>query len=284
MSVPAAYTKASALGPGIETRFDSACGRLATASCNGALRSFRSILGRGKAAINMPLPKLVRFVEEGSYLNIYELVARETGLSGADLEGAVLDRLKDFGPLRLKLDRLFCFEFDTHYASFNLGGAGARRYGSCCVVFDLGHWAPFHTCFAGDSIRACCSSGRAPLLADDEILASFGTGADLDRLAVIRHERFLERHAHTLDPGEVRDILEADDSLFEIHLHGPVTRDLVQEVRLSRADYHHFCDLAERARGLSGPLPWEFDSVEPFQAMLAALDRFDIPLVLAEGG
>ncbi|MFY9825106.1 MAG: hypothetical protein WAM82_27255 [Thermoanaerobaculia bacterium] len=284
MSVPAAYTRALALGPGIEGRFETACGRLRSASCNGALRSFRSILARGKAAINMPLPKLVRFVEEGSYLNIYELVARETGLAGEELERAVSERLKDFGPLRLKLDRLFCFELETHYASFNLGGAGARRYGSCCVIFDLAHWAPYHTCFAGDSIRACCNSGREPLLTDEEILSSFGTGADLDRLAAIRYERFLERHAHTLDPGEVRDILEADDSLFEIHVHGPVTRDLVQEVRLSRADYHHLCDLAERARGLSGPLPWEFDSVGPFQAMLAALDRFDIPLVLAEGG
>jgi hypothetical protein len=284
MSFPAAYARALVLRPGIQTRFEAVRERLRIASCNGALRSFRSILSRGKAAVNMPISKVVRFIEEGNYLNIYEFVARETGLSGDELERAVLERLKEFGPLRLKLDHLFCFQFDTHYASFNLGGAGARRYGSCCVIFDLRHWAPFHTCFAGDSIRACCSPSREPLLADDEILASFGTGEDLDRLAVIRHERFLERQAHSLDPGEVRDILEADDSLFEIHLHGPVTRDLIQEVRLSRADYHHLCDLAERAKGHAAPLPWEFDSVEPFQAMLAALDRFDIPLVLAEGG
>jgi hypothetical protein len=232
----------------------------------------------------MPITKVARFVEEGSYLNIYEFVARETGLSGEDLERSVLERLKEFGPLRLKLDRLFCFQHDTHYASFNLGGAGARRYGSCCVTFDLRHWAPFHTCFAGDSIRACCSPEKEPLLKDEEILTSFGIGEDLDRLAVIRHERFLERQAHGLDPGEVRDIIEADDSLLEIHLHGPVTRECIQEVRLSRADYHHLCDLSERAKGLSEPLPWEFDSVEPFQKMLAALDRFDIPLVLAESG
>ncbi len=284
MSFPSAYERALAGRAGIQDRFEAARERIKSASCNGALRSFRSILARGKAAINMPIPKVVRFIEEGSYLNIYEFIARETGLSGEDLELAILERLKELGPLRMKLDRLFCFQHDTHYASFNLGGAGARRYGSCCVIFDLRHWAPFQTCFAGDSIRACCNSGKEPLLADEEILASFGTGEDLDRLAVIRHERFLERHTHSLDPGEVRDILEADDSLFEIHLHGPVTRDQIQEVRLSRADYHHLCDLAERAKGHSSPLPWEFDSVEPFQKMLAALDRFDIPLVLAEGG
>ncbi|HEX4959269.1 MAG TPA: hypothetical protein VF173_00425 [Thermoanaerobaculia bacterium] len=232
----------------------------------------------------MTVPGLIRFVEEGSYLNVYEFVARDTGLAGEELEAAVVERPKEFGPLRLKLDGLFGFQRDTHYASFNLGGSGARRYGACCVVFDLCHWAPYHTCFAGDSIRACCSPGKKPLLADEKILASFGTGSDLDRLAIIRHERFLERQVHSLDPGEVRDILEADDSLFEIHLHGPVTRERIQEVRLSRADYHHLRDLEERAKGLAGALPWEFDGVEPFRALLAVLDRFDVPLVLAEGG
>src|SRR5947199_6813309 len=115
MSSPSAYERALAGRAGIQARYEAAREQLVTAECNGALRSFRAILARGKAAINMPIPRVAQFVDEGSYLNIYEFVARETGLSGEDLERAVLGRLKEFGPLRLKLDRLFCFQHDTHY-------------------------------------------------------------------------------------------------------------------------------------------------------------------------
>ena len=76
--------------------------------------------------------------------------------------------------------------------------------------------------------------------------------------------------------------MEAEDSILEIQLHGPVTRNRVQEVLLPRADYRHLRDLVRRARGRTLPLPWEFDEVEPFSRMLELLERFEIPLVLAE--
>jgi hypothetical protein len=232
----------------------------------------------------MPIPKLVRFLEEGAYLSVYEFVARETKLSGEDLSRAVQERLREFGPLRRQLDQAFHFQPDTHYASFNLGGAGAHRYGRCCAVFDLRHWAPFHTCYAGDSIRACFHADKSPALSEAEILAGFAIGEDLDRLATIRWEPSLEdpTQGPCFHPSEVRDMVEAEDSILEIHLHGPVTRDRIQEVLLTRGDYRHLRDLVRRAKGRSLPLPWEFDEAEPFNQMLKLLDRFEIPLVLAE--
>ena len=232
----------------------------------------------------MPIPKLVRFIEEGGYLSIYEFVAQETGLTGEELVRAVSDRLKEFGPVRLKLDRLFGFQHDSHYASLNLGGAGTRRYGCCCVVFNLRHWAPLYTCYAGDSVRACCHADKTPALTEEEILAEFAIGEDLERLATVRWEPSLQdlTQGPYFGPSEIRHIIEAADSLLEIHLHGPVTRDRIEEVRLTRADYHHLRDLERRAEGRPGPLPWEFDNVEPFRKMLESLDRFEVPLVLAE--
>lgn len=126
-----------------------------------------------------------------------------------------------------------------------------------------------------------CADKQA-VLSDEEILARFATGEDLARLATVRWESFLESQEHCIDPGEIRNLVEAEDSLLELHLHGPIRREHVQEVRLSRADYRHLCDLARRAEGLSAPLPWEFDNVEPFRRFLDLLDQFDIPLVLAE--
>jgi hypothetical protein len=277
-----AYERASAGRPGVLARYEEVRKRLKAAGQSGSLRGFLAILSRGKASINMPIPKLVRFIEEGGYLSIYEFVARETGLADEDLERAVQERLGEFGPLRLKLDQTFHFGSDTHYAAFNLGGAGALRFGCCCAVFDLRHWAPHFTCYGGDSIRACCDAEKNLMLGEEEILEKFSVGEDLEKLAAIRWERSLNRLGPGVDPAWVRDILEAEDSLLEVHLHGPVTRDRIQEIRLRRRDYNHLCALADRASGLTGPVPWELDNVEPFRELLALLDRFEIPLVLAE--
>jgi hypothetical protein len=281
---PAAYERALAGRDGLRTRFEESCERLKRNGRGNALRSFRAILSRGRAAINMPIPKLVRFLEEGGYLSVYEFVARETGLAGDDLDRAVEERLRELGPLRREIDQLFRFQSDTHYASLNLGGAGARRYGRCCVVFDLRHWAPFHTCYAGDSLRACFQADKRPALSEDEILAGFAVGEDLDRLATIHWEPSLEEPTQDLcfHPSEVRDMVEAEDSVLEIHLHGPVTRERIQEVSLARADYRHLRDLVRRARGRSLPLPWEFDEVDPFNRLVELLERFEIPLLMAE--
>lgn len=277
-----ACERAMSVRPGLLARFDGICEGLRARERGSALRSFWTVLARGRAAINMPVSKLVQFLKEGGYLNIYELTARNENLSGEALEQAVLAKLRELGPLRLKLDRLFRFQLDTHYASFNLGGAGARRYGCCCVIFDLEHWSPLHTCYGGDSIRACCRSDKTLALSDDEILEAFALGEDLHRVATIRWRRFLEKQHHCVHPREVRGLIEAEDSLLEVHLHGPVKRSHIQEVRLLRADYDHLRQLAEEAEERSGPLPWEFDNAEFFGEMLELLDQFDIPLVLAE--
>jgi hypothetical protein len=251
---------------------------------SGALRSFEAIFARATAAINMKIPVLVRFLKTGLWLNIYEFTAWTTGLKGQDLLDEVARRLGLLAGARTKLDTLFRFRRDTHYASLNLGGAGARRYGTCCVVFDLHHWSPFVTCFCGDSIRACFSERGDQVLEDDEILRLFSVEEDAPKLAALRHSEYLGKQDFCVDQAEVRDIIEADDSLVEYHLHGPVRRELIREVRISRSDYRHLRDLMERYDPVRSPKRWEFDKVEPFRDVLALLDRYDIPLVVAEGG
>ena len=280
--LPAAYEQAVSGRSGVLTRFEKCCEHLKEKGQSGVLRSFWAVLARGRAAINMPVPKLVSFLKEGGYLNIYELTARNEKISGEALERAVLAKLQDLGPLRLKLDQLFHFQLDAHYASFNLGGAGARRYGRCCVIFDLEHWSPFYTCYGGDSIRSCCRADKTLALSDEEILEAFALGEDLHRIATIRWRRFLEEQHHCVHPREVRDLIEAEDSLLEIHLHGPVRRPHIREVRFLRADFNHLRHLGEIAKEHSGPLPWEFDNAEPFGQMLELLEQFEIPLILAE--
>ncbi len=120
-------------------------------------------------------------------------------------------------------------------------------------------------------------------MADGEILQRFSIGEDAPKLAALRHGEYLRKESFCVDPAEVRNRVEAEDSLIEYHLHGPVKREIVREVRISRSEYHHLRDLLERYDTVGDPRRWEFDKVERFREMRVLLDKYKIPLVVAEG-
>src|SRR6201994_1871787 len=128
MTRPAPYERALSGRDRLWSRFEESRERLERSGRGNALRGFRAILSRGRAAINMPIPKLVRFLEEGGYLNVYEFVARETGLAGEARARAFEARVRELGPLRRRIAGLFHFHPATHYAALTGGGGGASRY------------------------------------------------------------------------------------------------------------------------------------------------------------
>lgn len=227
------------------------------------------------------MTKLLRFLDTGQWLNYFQAVARETGLTGRDLEQEVVQRLGELGPPRLAIERLFRFPRDIHYAALNLGGPGpVARYDKCCVVFDLGRWEEVYTCFAGDSIRAGFDGAGHPATTRELLLARFAAGKDLSCLAVVQHAAFLEEHGLCLDLGTVRRLLEGEDTMLELHLFGTVDRKHILEVRLPQAEYERLCELGRRLDKAPGSTAREFDSVPIFRELLRRLERYEVPLVV----
>ena len=185
-----------------------------------------------------------------------------------------------FGELRLAIDRLFRFRRDTHYASLNLGGNGPHaRYGVCCATFALSHWLPFHTCFAGDSILACFDASGHRALTREGALDRFATGEDLSRLAVLRFENFLRRQRIRPDLVAMRARIEGPETMIELHLHGPVTRNQISEVRMPRDRYEQLSGLSEELARDPSSLARELDPARAFDQLRKALVRHQIPLV-----
>lgn len=245
------------------------------------LRGFRALLTEGRASINMSMLKLIRFLRTGRWLNIYEAVARETGLSGAPLVEEVVRRLREYGDLRLSIDRLLRFPRDTHYASLNLGGPGPfAEYGICCVVFDLHHWAPLFTCFAGDSIHACFDAQGGMVLREDELLARFAAGEDLAQLALVRYEGFLQDHRFCLEVTRARRLFESGARLIELHLFGEISRSQIAEVRIPHGKYEELCDLMRGLEREPHSTAQEMDQAKVFRELLVALEHHDVPLVV----
>jgi len=249
------------------------------------LRSFRAVLERRRVAINMKIPKLARFLEEGRYLNVYELTAKKTGATGAELAAAVELQLTSFSNQRLAIDRLFSFGTDAHYAALNLGGAGLTRYGDACVVFRPGAWSACSTCFAGDSIRLCFSAAGNLAASEAMVLGDFAPGEDAVALAVVAHAAdLLEGTAICVDPVKVRRHLETGDLAIEVHLHGAVTRDEIAEVIMEQKKLEELEAISRKYDLLLPPRPFAYDIVPEFRRTQALLEDHGIPLVGAETG
>jgi hypothetical protein len=155
-------------------------------------------------------------------------------------------------------------------------------YGSCCVVLGLEHWAPYHTCFAGDSIRSCFGREGAQVLSDAEILEGFGIGEDALALSVIRHEGSLGQEGFRADAAWIRHVLESEDSMLEVHLHGPVRRDHIREVRMLQKEYEVLSDLSASFPG-ARPGLFRFDRVPDFRRVLALMQAHEVRLRLMAG-
>jgi hypothetical protein len=245
------------------------------------LRGFSTRLAGCKASINMSTTKLIRFLDTGQWLNIYEAVAKGTGLRGRQLEREVLRQLGDFGPPRVSIDRLFHFPRNTHYAALNLGGPGPyARYDVCCAIFDLRHWPLRYTCFAGDSIQAGFDRAGQPTAADESLLERLAAGEDLCSLAVVQHAKSLADHGFCLDLGKVRRLIEGEDTMIELHLFGKVSRGQISEVRLPQAAYERLCELSRRLDRDPSSTAMEFDKVRIFRELLRRLDEYEIPLIV----
>lgn len=279
---PEAYNLAVTLRTDLERRYAETKRRLVEGGRRNEVRALSSMIKDGTASINMSMPNLNRFLKSGQWLNIYEATSWETGMTGNELEEEVSRRIPDFHRQRRTIEKLLRFGHDAHYAALNLGGAGPQRYGVCCVVLNVKNWLPFYTCFGGDPIRACFDSEGRQVLTDAEILSNFAVGEDAHRIAIIRHEEYLRGAGPALDPAEVRAIVEASDSLIELHRHGPVNRRDVVSVNMSRERRGHYWDLARRASSAPSPYALEFDAVPYFTEMIQLLDSHGIPFLIAE--
>jgi hypothetical protein len=241
------------------------------------LRLFQAAIEQGVASINMSIPDLNRFLKTGRWLNKYESVSIETGLKGRALVREVSRRLRELGSKRIEIDRILELQPDTHYSALNLGGLGVEeKFGSCCVVLDLSRWAPFHTCFSGDSIRACYTR-EGERLDVEAILDKFSVGENIAYLATVMQEAYLDG-LNRFDAAELRDVIESPISPIEIHLHGPVLREHILEVRLARKKLRYLSALRDRYERTEFKRASEFDDVEPFEELRHLLTFCQIPL------
>ena len=279
-----AYDLACSLEPVLLEEYSNFESCLDAPAQKRTLQTFKCIVHDGKIAINMSLAGGLQFLESGKYLNIYEKTEVEEGATGAELERHVKNRLGEWFEPRRKIDELFQFQHDTHYASLNVAGGGAQRYGLLCFIFEIP--TDLHvTCFGGDSIRACYSTEKKQVLANKDILNLFSTVNNTDIVASLKHKHNIQTWwsgQPALLTSEVQSVLENSDSLIEMHVHGPISSDAIKKVVIKRDEYQRLMDLSRRAEYVPAPRPQEYDSVPVFNSLIKLINDQGIRFVAVE--
>jgi hypothetical protein len=263
-----AYNLAMSLKPDLEKRAQAVETKLNSAKFNNNVATFKAIIGAGRPCINMSLPRCVDFLKTGEYLNVYEFVRDRLKKTGADFDNEVKSNLGAWYDRRTKIDTLFQFTHDTHYSALNIGGPGAPYYGLCCVILNLDNWSPVHTCFGGDSIRACFTKDKTQVVDDKQMLENFGIGPDVVLVSLIKLENFVETPKTGIDVRALRGVVEKSDALIELHLHGPVRREHIVEIVMAEEDFESLSSKTARAERLTPPWPQEYDDVPFFKEFL----------------
>jgi hypothetical protein len=263
--------------------------RIAEAGSTSIVHSAEKMIDwRVAPAINMGIAQCVRMLEHGAWLNIYELTRLQTGYSGKQLSEEIRKRLSngsiDWYERRRAIEELFEFSDNVHYAALHVGGAGASRYGDCCVVVDRYNWHNWATCFGGDSLRTCFDVAGNRMLPDSEALELFAVGADWWPLMLVKHESYFDRVdlPPGLDMHELQTLVEDPDSLIEVHLHGAITRADITAIMMPRkVRDRHFNKYREWERK-GRPQSHEFEMVSIFADFLRSLKTHRIAFQVTE--
>lgn len=182
---PGAYSLAERLKPDLIRRFAELELEFKANGHSNLLETFQALIRKGQPAINMNLTECIRFLTSGRWLNIYEAIQRDTNKTGDALEQAVKERIPKSYAIRSKINTLLQFRHDTHFASLNVGGAGATNYGVCCVIFDLKRWR-YSTCFDANFMQHLEDDAEQSVN-DKNVLRGLGTIEDIDKLATLKY-------------------------------------------------------------------------------------------------
>lgn len=278
--VPRAFNFARRGSPNLAAQHKRCVVRLKSLGRSAELRGFSSELSKGRPAINMKVGTLLDFITSGEYLNVYEVSARQAAASKMSIVNVLKEKL---GPIwykpRIRTDRLLGMNIDSHYAFLNIGGAGPiDKYGPCSVVLDDSLLRPHGTAFAGDSIKSIFDKRLRPILTKRQALDLLATASEATELAILAQRLFIERSRNGIDLRLLRKIIEAADSLLELHIHGPIRRQDIVEVVMEGADHDRLwttvCDMKDGR--IRPPFSWKYDEAIAFAKLVKVCARHSV--------
>lgn len=217
-------------GPDLDARYAKSFPDQAPSSAGHRL--CEAVAHRGRVSLNTRPENLRRILESGRFRNEYDLAEEEARRTGRDREQLRRERLGRWYEPRTEFEARVGGGSRLLYGALNIGGLGAPRYGSFCVV---------------TSRRAARGESRLAFLQEDSLIGFRSPDGTLDdaslrrgiatpcragRLAALKHEDAL---AGTRD-AEWSSMMCADTCYIEAALSDAPTVQQIEEVRVSSAE------------------------------------------------
>lgn len=203
------------------------------------------VSNNGRVSMNMRPCIAADLLHRDQYKNMYEAVAEEAALTGRETREILRQRLGKYFEKRIRFDAVFSEGRSFKYGALNIGGVGATRYGSFCVVLKPSF--PDRVAYLKqDSLNR---------YADEH--GNFDEEAFQSDLACHSHRQLLAalKHAHEIESRKDNwsTMLCCDSEYIEAIFVGAVNKSTVDEVRVSASEHRTLWDLCfdAHARKLS---------------------------------
>ena len=126
------FTVCSDNGQRLKTEYESGFSEEEKPIAEAFLEAIRL---EGRLSVNCKPTPLLKTLEEGVYLNRYEIARRKGVEEGTEREAVLRETLGDYYERRTAFDRYWEAGESFLYGALNIGNAGASRYGEYCLVW-----------------------------------------------------------------------------------------------------------------------------------------------------
>lgn len=193
----------------------------------------------GAISINMRPHVLRTLLTSGKYENIYQLCEKLSIISGKTSDEEMKRLLGPYYIKRISLDKALEIPKTAYYAALNIGGIGASKYGSLCIVLNGLASQKSDTIFiVKDSLRYYVDDSGSVKVS--ELISDACSSATVAKLCCIKH----------VDDPQLSEplnwpVMACNNSVYvEALINHPITSSLVSEVRIEKKEYDALMDMA----------------------------------------
>ena len=202
------------------------------------------VSANGRVSVNMRPWITADLLQRGKYSNRYEEVDEAAGFSGRPSNELLRERLGIYFKRRTTFDSMFDEGREFKYGALNIGGAGAPRYGTFCVVLK-------QSFPEGDDRVAYVKNDSLNGYTDEDGI--FDRVSFQNDLACHSHRQYLAalKHAHELEirRDEWSRMLCSESDYVEAIFIAVVDVSKIDEVRITASDRAILWDLCFDAHG-----------------------------------
>jgi hypothetical protein len=221
-------------------RYDDLQGVLSGGDLAGWEQFGAAVAQTGHVSINMRTTGLLRFIDSGRHMNVYEVAAEVSSKTGRPVDEILQKHLGKYYEKRVSFDTHFVDGQLFRYGALNIGCAGATRYGEFCLVLNTTYVDQLAKLayLKSDSLRDYMLPG--PTVNEPAIREDLATHAHRHMLASIKYEQDLRGKSQT----DWSEVLCNSDSYIEAIFVGDFEVTHLRLVRITLSDYQRFADLA----------------------------------------